>query len=197
MTRSTQHWQLVILFFYSLASFNTISQWRSSFSIFLGQPTRHHLGSTHLALSSPRAQQVSQELIAAVITSHLKFCACDKEEPTISFHLFEAQFAVAGFWTQKFKYAKTFANLSKQVLQDILNKVNACNESNHTFDDLKHCTVASKTNCVHGPQQQPRPKRPLGSPWPKIPTQGGHRSEAVYDVPLVLPNEFLNFLQIK
>ncbi len=49
----------------------------------------------------------------------------------------EAQFATAGIKFQKLKYANALANLSKQVLRDILDVVDACNELDQTFDDLK------------------------------------------------------------
>jgi hypothetical protein len=61
----------------------------------------------------------------------------DEEEPAIWFHLIEAQFSVAGIKSQKPKYANALANLPKQVLWDILDRVNACNELDLPFDDLK------------------------------------------------------------
>jgi hypothetical protein len=69
--------------------------------------------------------------------SQVKFCPYDEEEPAIWFHLIEAQFAAAGIKSQKLKYANVLANLPKQVLQDILDTVNACNKSDQLFEDLK------------------------------------------------------------
>jgi hypothetical protein len=64
-------------------------------------------------------------------------CPYDEEEPAIWFRLIEAQFAAAGIKLQKLKYANALANLPKQVLQDILDTVNACNKSDQLFEDLK------------------------------------------------------------
>jgi hypothetical protein len=58
-------------------------------------------------------------------------------EPECQFHLIEAQVATAGIKSQKLKSANALANLPKQVLQDILDKVSACNESDKPFDDLR------------------------------------------------------------
>jgi hypothetical protein len=44
---------------------------------------------------------------------------------------------VACIKSQKLKYANALANLPKQVLRDILDTVDACNESDQPFDDLK------------------------------------------------------------
>jgi hypothetical protein len=38
---------------------------------------------------------------------------------------------------QNLKYANAFANLSKQILQDIVDMVDACNQSDQPFDELK------------------------------------------------------------
>jgi hypothetical protein len=39
--------------------------------------------------------------------------------------------------SQKLKYANVLANMSKQVLGDILDMVDACNDSDQPFDKLK------------------------------------------------------------
>jgi hypothetical protein len=52
-------------------------------------------------------------------------------------HIFgEDQIAAAGIRSQKFKYAN--ASLPKQVLRDILNTLNVCNDSDESFDHLKN-----------------------------------------------------------
>jgi hypothetical protein len=80
--------------------------------------------------------EVGQPVVAAAMTQ-VKLCPYDEEEPAIWFHLIEAQFAAAGIKSQKLKYANVLANLPKQVLQDILDTVNACNKSDQLFQDLK------------------------------------------------------------
>jgi hypothetical protein len=83
------------------------------------------------------AQQVSQDLAAAVTPSQVKLCPCNEEEPAIWFRLIEAQFATNGIKTQKLKYANALANRPKKVLWDILDIVDAFKDFNHPFDDLK------------------------------------------------------------
>ena len=75
--------------------------------------------------------------VAAAVTSQVKLCPYDEEEPHIWFRLIEAQFAAAGIKSQKLKYANALANLPKQVLRDILDTIDACNDSNEPFDFLK------------------------------------------------------------
>ncbi len=58
--------------------------------------------------------------VAAAVTSQVKLCPYDEEEPHIWFRLIEAQFAAAGIRSQKLKYANALPNLPKQVLRDIL-----------------------------------------------------------------------------
>ncbi len=76
-------------------------------------------------------------LVAAAATTQVKLCPYDEEEPHIWFHLIEAQFAAAGIRSQKLKYANALASLPKQVLRDILNTLDVCNESDEPFDYLK------------------------------------------------------------
>jgi hypothetical protein len=83
------------------------------------------------------AQQVSGDLTAAIIPPQLKLCPYDEEEPAIWFRLIEAQFTLAGIRSQKIKYVNdvnALANLPKKVFQDILDTVNAYNQSDHPFD---------------------------------------------------------------
>ncbi len=48
-----------------------------------------------------------------------------------------AQFAPAGIKPQKLKYANALASLPKQVLRDILDTLDICNDSDEPFDCLK------------------------------------------------------------
>jgi hypothetical protein len=70
---------------------------------------------------------------AAAATNQVKLCLYDEEELAIWFRLIEAQFATAS----NRKSANALVILPKQVLQDILDTVNACNELGQPFDDLK------------------------------------------------------------
>jgi hypothetical protein len=45
---------------------------------------------------------------------------------------------VAGIRSQKRKYANALASLPKQVLRDILDTLDACNDSDEPFDHLKN-----------------------------------------------------------
>jgi hypothetical protein len=65
----------------------------------------------------------------AAATSLVKLCPYNEEEPHIWFHFIEAQFAAAGIRSQRLTYANALANLPKQVLQDILDTVDVCNDS--------------------------------------------------------------------
>jgi hypothetical protein len=76
--------------------------------------------------------------VTAAATTQVKLCPHDEEEPHIWFCHIEAQFAAAGIRSQKLKYANTLASLPKQVLRDILDTLDACNESDEPFDYLKN-----------------------------------------------------------
>jgi hypothetical protein len=76
--------------------------------------------------------------VAAAATSQVKLCPYDEEESHIWFRLIEVQFAVAGIKSQKLKYANALASLPKQVLRDILDTLDACNDSDEPFDFLKN-----------------------------------------------------------
>ncbi len=54
------------------------------------------------------------------------------------FRLIEARFAVAGIKSQKVKYANALASLPKQVLRNILDSLDVCNDSDEPFDFLKN-----------------------------------------------------------
>jgi hypothetical protein len=67
----------------------------------------------------------------------VKLCPYDKEEPHIWFRLIEAQFAAAGIRSQKLKCTNALASLPKQVLQDILDTIDVCNDSDQPSDQLQ------------------------------------------------------------
>jgi hypothetical protein len=75
--------------------------------------------------------------VTAAATAQVKLCPYNEEEPHVWFRLIEAQFAVAGIRFQKLKYANTLASLPKQVLHDILDTLDVCNDSDEPFDCLK------------------------------------------------------------
>jgi hypothetical protein len=74
----------------------------------------------------------------AAATAQVKLCPYDEEEPHIWFRLIEAQFAPAGIRSPKLKYANALASLPKQVLWDILDTLDTCNDSEEPFDQLKN-----------------------------------------------------------
>ncbi len=76
--------------------------------------------------------------VTAAAIAQVKFCPYDEEEPHIWFRLIEAQFAAAGIKLQKLKYANALASLPKQVLQDILDTLDVCSNSDEPFDFLKN-----------------------------------------------------------
>ncbi len=84
---------------------------------------------THEDLTSP---------VAAAATSQVKLCPYHEEVPHIWFHLIKAQFAAAGIKSQKLKYANALASLPKQVLRDILDTLDASNDSDEPFDFFKN-----------------------------------------------------------
>jgi hypothetical protein len=75
--------------------------------------------------------------VAAAATAQVKLCPYDEEEPHIWFPVIEAQFAAAGIKSQKLKYANALASLPKQVLRDILDTLDVCNDYDEPFDCLK------------------------------------------------------------
>jgi hypothetical protein len=76
--------------------------------------------------------------VAAAATTQVKLCPYDEEEPHFWFRLIEAQFTAAGIRSQKLKYANALASLPKQVLRDILDTFDECNDSDEPFDQLKN-----------------------------------------------------------
>ncbi len=67
----------------------------------------------------------------------VKLCPYHEEEPAICLCLIEAQFVAAAIESQKLRYANPLASLPKQALQEILDTVDVCNESDQPFDLLK------------------------------------------------------------
>jgi hypothetical protein len=72
--------------------------------------------------------------VAAEATSQVKLCPYNEEEPAVWFRLIEVQFTAAGIKSQKLRYANVLASLPKQVLQDILDTADVCNESDQPFE---------------------------------------------------------------
>jgi hypothetical protein len=119
-------------FFHSFAQ-----QWRPIF-ILLGTSAHQ---TCRLCQPFPNLQTSHDDLtspVAAAATAQVKFCPYAEEEPHIWFCLIEAQFAAAGIKSQKFKYANALASLPKQVLQDILDTLDVCNDSADLFNFLKN-----------------------------------------------------------
>jgi hypothetical protein len=88
--------------------------------------------------------------VPAAATSQVKLCPYDEEEPQIWFRLIEGQFAATGIRTQKLKYANALASLPKQVLRDILDTVDVCNDSDQPFNQLKEAFLGQfgKSKCL-------------------------------------------------
>jgi hypothetical protein len=76
--------------------------------------------------------------VTAATTAQVKLCLYNEEEPHIWFRLIDAQFAAVGINSQKLKYAKALGSLPKQVLQNILDNLDVCNDSAESFDFLKN-----------------------------------------------------------
>jgi hypothetical protein len=75
--------------------------------------------------------------VAAAVTSKVKLCPYDEEEPHIWLPLIEAQFTVAGIKLQKLNYVNALPRLPKQVLRDIFDTLDVCNNLDHPFDLLE------------------------------------------------------------
>jgi hypothetical protein len=84
-----------------------------------------------------RTREDLTSAVTAAATSQVKLCPYNEEEPHIWFRLIEAQYAAAGIKSQKLKYASALASLPKQVLRDILDTLDICNDSDEPFDFLK------------------------------------------------------------
>ncbi len=84
-------------------------------------------------LSQNMSHSDSVQTVAEAMTSQVKLCAYDKEEPAVWFHLIEAQFTAVGIKSQKLKYSNALASLPMQVPQDILDTVNCLQWIRSTF----------------------------------------------------------------
>ncbi len=96
---------------------------------------------TNLWTFSNLANMTREDLtspVTAAATSKVKLYPYNEEEPHIWFSLIEAQFAAAGIKSQQLKYANALASLPKQVLRDILNTLDICNDSDEPFNFLKN-----------------------------------------------------------
>jgi hypothetical protein len=76
--------------------------------------------------------------VAAAATAQVKLCPYNEEEPHIWFRLIKAQFAAAGIKSQQLKYANALASLPKQVLWDIWDTLDVCNDCAKPFVFLKN-----------------------------------------------------------
>jgi hypothetical protein len=83
-------------------------------------------------------REVFTSPVAAAATAQVKLCPYDEEELHIWFRLIKAQFAAAVIKSQKLKYANALSSLPKQVLQDILDTLDFCSNSDEPFDFLKN-----------------------------------------------------------
>jgi hypothetical protein len=100
------------------------------------------------------------------LRSSFKLWPYDEEETAFWFLLIKAQFSAVGIKSQNLKYANALASLPKQVLRDILDTVDVCNDSYQPFELLKDVLLGqfgkskwqSYLNC-------------FGSPWKcKVPS---------------------------
>ncbi len=87
----------------------------------------------------------SGQTVVAAASIQVKLCPYDEEEPAIWFHLIKAQFVAAGIMSQNLKNANVLASLPKQVLLDILDTVDVCNDSNQPFHLLTDVYLGSST----------------------------------------------------
>jgi hypothetical protein len=75
--------------------------------------------------------------VSAAATTQVKLYPYDEEEPVIWFRLIETQLAAAGIRSQNLKYANALASLPTQVLRDIVDTLDVCNNSEEPIDCLK------------------------------------------------------------
>jgi hypothetical protein len=85
------------------------------------------LNFTHSFRFSKMAQNDLIPPVAAAATSQVKLCPYDEEVPP---HW-------GSIRSQKLKYANALTSLPKQVLWDILDTIDVCNDSDQPFDHLK------------------------------------------------------------
>jgi hypothetical protein len=82
------------------------------------------------------AQNDLVQPVAVAATSKVKLCSYDENHISGSASLRPSS-PVAGIRSQKLKYANAIASLPKQVLRDILDTSDVCNDSDQPFDNLK------------------------------------------------------------
>ncbi len=83
------------------------------------------------------SQSDNGQTVAVAATSQVKLCPYDEEELAIWFRLIEAQFATAASNHKNSGTAMLWLIYPSQVLRDILNTVDVCNELDQPFDLLK------------------------------------------------------------
>jgi hypothetical protein len=108
------------------------------FLFFLGQVPNKPLDFPNLFRTRQHIPWQFDPPVTAAATAQVKLCPYDEEEPHIWFCLIKAQFAAVGIKSQKLKYANALASLPKQVLWDILDTLDVCNDSAGPFDFLKN-----------------------------------------------------------
>ncbi len=75
--------------------------------------------------------------VTAAATAQIKLGPYDEVEPHIWFRLIEVQFVAAVIKSQILKYTNALGSLPKQVLRNILDTLDVCNDSAEPFDFLK------------------------------------------------------------
>jgi hypothetical protein len=76
--------------------------------------------------------------VAAAATAQVKLCPYDEEEPHTWFRLIEAQLCSGRDQITKTQIRQRTWQLPKQVLRDILDTLDVCNNSAEPFDYLKN-----------------------------------------------------------
>ncbi len=106
-------------------------------SFFLGTIPCNCLGYPLFWFSSKYVWNWQWSDCRGAVANQVKLCPYDEEEPAIWFCLIETQFAAAGIKLQKLRDTNALASLPNQVLWDILDTVDVCNESDQPFYLLK------------------------------------------------------------
>jgi hypothetical protein len=132
---------LQLIFYSKLATFcqfvHSFALQRLPIFILLGRVPNEPLDFANLFQTCHNVSRRFDPPVAAAATAQVKLCPYDEEELHIWFRLNEAQFSAAGIKSQKLKYANTLASLPKQVLRDILDTLDVCNDSPEPFNFLK------------------------------------------------------------
>jgi hypothetical protein len=120
-----------------LSLFVEFSWWLPRSLLLPGKISLQLSGLPLLLFSHKTSHSDNAQTVAAAATSQVKLCLYDEKEQAIWFRLIVAQFAAVGIKSQKQRYINALASLPKQVLWDILDTVDVCNESDQSFDLLK------------------------------------------------------------